>query len=91
MRYVFPKLPASDTEIAVGDLVTEINNQTTAAISMDKMLDIANTPGTIKLCIERKSQCFNLDITHIEGTQILPFNEYKHCFMREHADDKNLA
>ncbi|WP_281558067.1 aspartyl protease family protein [Thalassomonas sp. RHCl1] len=67
VRYVFPQLAASKLDFKVGDLVTRINSQNSADISLSEYNDIASEAGEHQICIERQNQCFTLEAKHIEG------------------------
>lgn len=67
VRYIFPQLPASTIDIKVGDLVTQIDQQNSAQITLSQYNDIASELGQHQVCIKRQNQCFTIDAKHIEG------------------------
>lgn len=70
VRYVFPELPASRLDIQVGDIVTHINGQAAALISLSEYNDIASVAGQHELCILRGSNCFRIESEDIKGYSI---------------------
>ncbi len=67
VRYVFPDLPASNLDIRVGDLVTEINYNPASQLTLSQYNDLASTTGKQRICIARQTQCFDFESAHIEG------------------------
>ncbi len=67
VRFVFPNLPASYTDIQVGDLVTQINGVESSEISLEAYNDISSTIKRQEVCIERANQCFLLETKPIKG------------------------
>jgi predicted aspartyl protease len=67
VRYVFPSLPSSTTDIKVGDIVTHINGQSASDITLSQYNDLASIVEHHSVCIERDSQCFEIKAEHISG------------------------
>lgn len=67
VRYVFPTLPTSTTDIEVGDIVTSINGRLASDISLSQYNDLASVTRVHSVCIERDSQCFDIKTEHIAG------------------------
>ncbi|WP_168171416.1 aspartyl protease family protein [Lacimicrobium sp. SS2-24] len=67
VRYVFPDLPASHTDIQVGDLITSIDGRSAKHISLSEFNDMASVLGQKEVCIERENTCFELNAQHIKG------------------------
>ena len=67
VRYLFPELPASQLDIRVGDLVTHIDSQEASRISLSEYNDIASRVGVHQVCIQRQSQCFQVNAKPIQG------------------------
>ncbi len=70
VRYVFPSLPASQTDIMVGDIVTHVNGRPSSLLSLSEYNDIASIAGPHELCIERAQQCFAVKATELPGYSI---------------------
>ena len=71
ITYVFPNFPASNVDLAVGDLVTSLSDTPASTLSMDDMLNIAATPGTTKVCIQRERKCVDIPVAHVKGYSML--------------------
>lgn len=67
VRYVFPQLAASKSDLKVGDLVTKLNRKNSSEISLSEYNDIASDIGKHQICIQRQNQCFTIEARHIEG------------------------
>ncbi|MEM7420906.1 MAG: PDZ domain-containing protein, partial [Pseudomonadota bacterium] len=67
VRYVFPNLPASETDLLVGDIVTHIDEKAAASISLSDYNDLASMSGAHQVCIARDSACFTIQATSIAG------------------------
>lgn len=67
VRYVFPDLPASKTDIVVGDIVTKINHTLAQKIALSDYNDIASDIREHHICIQRDDLCFTLEASHITG------------------------
>lgn len=66
VRNVASGFPTEGSPIAVGDVIESMNDITTNKISTSNWLDIANTPGELKLCI-RDKQCHLIVLKAIPG------------------------
>jgi len=68
VRYVFPNLPASQTNITVGTVLTAIDDIPAKDISENAWLDITNTSGKHTLCAQIDTrQCWQIDAKEILG------------------------
>ncbi len=67
VRYVFPNLPSSLTDIQVGDVITQIDGKPASDLSLKQYNQIATTLGDHQLCIERRQQCFAVNAQVIAG------------------------
>lgn len=67
VRFVFPQLPASETGIEVGDLITKIDGVASANISLSQYNDLASSIGSHQVCIARDELCFQIEAKHIDG------------------------
>lgn len=71
VRYLFPDLPASKTDIEVGNLVTQINGKPAAEVSLSEYNDIAAQAGEHTLCLQTEKQpenhCLTIETKHIKG------------------------
>lgn len=69
VRNVAKGFPAESSLIEVGDVIESMNDVPTSEISTSNWLDIANTPGELKLCIRNK-ECFAVALKHTPGFSI---------------------
>ncbi len=67
VRYVFPNLPTSYSDIDVGDIVTHIDGKPAEAISLSDYNDIASVTGKHRVCIMRDTACFDIVSEEIPG------------------------
>lgn len=68
VRYVFPELSASKTNIKEGTIISEINGISAEEVTENNWLDITNTVGKHELCsTQSKTSCWIIDATPIEG------------------------
>lgn len=67
VRYVFPNLPATETDLQVGDIVTHIDEKAAASISLSDYNDLASMSGAHQVCISRDSACFTIHAKSIAG------------------------
>lgn len=66
VRNVAEGFPTEGSPITVGDVIMSMNDIPTSKISTSNWLDIANTPGELKLCIRNKP-CHSIVLKPIPG------------------------
>lgn len=67
VRYLFPDLPASETGIEVGDIITSINGKPSQHVSLSHFNDMASVVGDTEVCIRREAICIEINAQHIPG------------------------
>jgi len=71
VRYVFPNLPTSNTDIKAGDIVTSIDGAPTTSISLSEYNDIASIEGEHLICISRDDACYAIKSEEIPGYSVV--------------------
>ena len=66
VKYVFPELPADKAGFKSGDVITFINQKSTATISEDDWIALNAEPNEFDIYIKNK-HCIKINTTHIAG------------------------
>jgi predicted aspartyl protease len=68
VRYVFPQMASHSFDIKKGDIISEIDGQSTTDISLEKWLSISDNASSYLICrIREQEKCFTIESKELEG------------------------